>query len=137
MRDTAFLRSDEAAGRVAVGYLEPRGLRSNVLHLPVVGSGDGGIYSTAADIRAFWVALFSGRLVSGDTVAEMMRPHSPRYGLGFWLHPSGAAVLEGSDAGVSFRTLHDPVSGFSYAVLSNTTAGAWPIARDLESVTIS
>jgi len=28
-----------------------------------VGSGDGGIYSTAADITAFWRSLFTGRIV--------------------------------------------------------------------------
>ena len=32
-----------------------------------------------------------------------------RYGLGFWLHQTGDGVhLEGWDAGVSFRTVHDP-----------------------------
>ena len=35
MRDTAFLRSDEPAGRTALGYLDAHGLRTNVLHLPV------------------------------------------------------------------------------------------------------
>jgi CubicO group peptidase (beta-lactamase class C family) len=112
-----------------------------VLHLPVVGSGDGGIYSTAADIHAFWVALFSGRIVSVNRVAEMMQPrsHVPsesmRYGLGLWLHPtSRAVVLEGSDAGVSFRALHDPVTQIAYTVLSNTTAGAWPIVRHLDEL---
>jgi len=121
MSDTAFLRSDEPTGCVALGYLDGHRLRTNVLHLPVLGSGDGGLYSTAADVRGFWLALFSGRIVSGSCVAEMMRPRSHvrsesmRYGLGFWLHPtSSAVVLEGSDAGVSFRTLHDPSGRVTY-----------------------
>ena len=74
-----------------------------------------------------------------DRVAEMVRPRSDvpsesmRYGLGLWIHRTGSAVvLEGSDAGVSFRTLHDPVAQLTYTVLSNTTAGAWPIARHLD-----
>ena len=46
MVDTAFLRSDELPGRAALGYLAVDGLRTNVLHLPVLGSGDGGAYST-------------------------------------------------------------------------------------------
>src|SRR6266536_954740 len=45
MRDTEFLRSDELPGRAALGYLTVDGPRTNVLHLPVRGSGDGGIYS--------------------------------------------------------------------------------------------
>ena len=55
--DTAFLRSDELPGDAALGYLDVDGPRTNVFHLPVRGSGDGGIYSTAADLSAFWRAL--------------------------------------------------------------------------------
>jgi CubicO group peptidase (beta-lactamase class C family) len=138
MGDTAFLRSDELSGRAAVGYLDADGLRTNVLHLPVRGTGDGGIYSTAADIHAFWTALYAGRIVSLDWVKEMTLPrsHAPsdaaRYGLGFWLHETGDAVrLEGYDAGVSFRTVHHPGDEFTYTVLSNFSDGAWPVARVL------
>lgn len=141
MQDTRFLRSDELPGRAAVGYLAADGLRTNVFHLPVRGSGDGGVYSTAADIHALWDAFFAGRIVSTDWVAEMVRPRSDvpaesmRYGLGFWLHESREAVmLEGYDAGVSFRTVHDPEEGFSHTVLSNTSGGAWPITRHLDGV---
>ena len=76
MVDTAFLRSDELAARAAVGYLTADGPRTNVFHLPVRGSGDGGVYATAADLSALWGALFAGRIVSKDWVAEMVRPRS-------------------------------------------------------------
>ncbi len=139
MADTAFLRSDELPGRAAVGYLSAAGLRTNVLHLPVRGSGDGGIYTTVADVHALWAALFAGRIVSDRWVAEMVRPRSDvpedsmRYGLGFWLHASSDVVLiEGEDAGVSFRSAHEPATGTTSTVISNTTDGAWPIARHLD-----
>jgi CubicO group peptidase (beta-lactamase class C family) len=139
MTHTEFLRSDELPSRAALGYLSVDGLRTNIFHLPVRGSGDGGVYSTAADIHSLWAALFAGRIVSKDWVAAMVRPRSEvprqtkRYGLGFWLHEAGASVmLEGSDAGVSFRTVHDPLRGTTHTVLSNTTSGAWPIARLLD-----
>ena len=141
MRDTEFLRSDELPGRTAVGYLEADGTRTNVFHLPVRGSGDGGIYSTATDIGALWTAMFAGRIVSTDRVAEMVYPRSvlpsgaARYGLGFWLHPTSDVVgLEGADAGVSFRTAHDPNERLTYTVLSNTTDGAWPIGDHLGKI---
>ena len=58
MHDTEFLRSDELPGRAALGYLPIDGVsRTNVFHLPVRGSGDGGIYSTAADISSFWTRV--------------------------------------------------------------------------------
>jgi CubicO group peptidase (beta-lactamase class C family) len=132
--DTEFLRSDELPGRAALGYLTVDGSRTNVFHLPVLGSGDGGIYSTAADISSLWTALFAGRIVSREWAAEMVRPHSDvpekskRYGLGFWLRASKDVVmLEGYDAGVSFRSTHDPASQTTYTVISNTSEGAWPI----------
>ncbi|MBA3735211.1 MAG: beta-lactamase family protein [Actinobacteria bacterium] len=134
MDDSEFLRSDELPGRAAIGYLtNDAGSRTNVLHLPVRGSGDGGIYSTVADISSFWSSLFAGRIVSADSLAEMVRPHSeaPGYGLGFWLDDSDVVRLEGYDAGVSFRSVHDLGRTIRYTVISNTSDGAWPLARFL------
>ena len=138
MSDSAFLRSDELPGRAALGYVEADGvIRSNVFHLPVRGNGDGGIYSTVADIRRLWMAFFGGKIVPDEWVAEMVRPRSvasenERYGLGFWLAGSGDAVrLEGYDAGVSFRTWHHPRSRLTHTVISNTSDGAWPVTRAL------
>jgi len=138
MVDTAFLRSDELPGRAAVGYLSVEGLRTNVLHLPVRGSGDGGVYSTAADVSAFWEALLAGRVVSPASLAEMVRPHSDwpeesrRYGLGLHLQPTGDGIfLEGYDAGVSFASLHWPSSATTCTVISNWSDGAWPVVRVL------
>ena len=51
LRDTGYLRSDELPGDAALGYLWTDRPRTNVFHLPVLGTGDGGIYSTAADSR--------------------------------------------------------------------------------------
>jgi CubicO group peptidase (beta-lactamase class C family) len=141
MPDTEFLRSDELPGRAARGYLTREGSRTNVFHLPVRGSGDGGIYSTAADIHALWSAVFSGRVVATDWVERMVRAqsHAPeesmRYGLGFWLHETrDVVILGGSDAGVSFRSVHAPTAQLPHTVLSNTLDGAWPITRRLDEL---
>lgn len=141
MEDSGFLRSDELGSRPARGYLSADGLRTNIFHLPVRGSGDGGFYSTVADINRFWAALFAGGIVSSEWVKEMVRPrsdvpaHDMRYGLGFWLHGSGdAVILEGCDAGVSFRSVHDPTSDLTFTVVSNSHDGAWPMARHLQNV---
>ena len=141
MVDTAFLRSDELPGRAALGYLEKDRPRTNVLHLPVLGTGDGGIYSTADDLHTFWDALLAGRIVPTARVAEMVQPRSDwpaeerRYGLGFHLHATSDVVwLEGYDAGVSFRSVLDPTSGTSHTVISNTSDGAWDITWDLDDI---
>jgi hypothetical protein len=42
-------------------------------------------------------------------------------------------ILEGYDAGVSFRSLHDPTTDETRTVISNTTDGAWPIVEYIET----
>ena len=135
--DTAFLRSDESLGRVALGYLDDEGMRTNVFHLPIRGNGDGGIYTTAADMRVFWDALFADRIVSPGTVTRMTRAASEvpqtslRYGLGFWLSTDGAVSLHGFDAGVGFVTVHHLERRVTSTVLCNQTRGAWPVSQRL------
>jgi CubicO group peptidase (beta-lactamase class C family) len=139
MRDTEFLRSDELPGRAALGYLTVDGPRTNVFHLSVRGSGDGGVYTTVADVSSLWRSLVAGGIVSKDWVAQMVRPRSDvpsqsmRYGLGFWLHGSSDSVeLHGYDAGVSFRSTHDPASTTTCTVISNTSEGTWPFESLLD-----
>jgi CubicO group peptidase (beta-lactamase class C family) len=138
MTDTAFERTDRLPAAAAIGYLADG--RSNVLHLPVRGAGDGGAYSTVRDLEGLWQTLFAGRIVPISVVDGMVAPRSDapgrerrRYGLGFWLRADRESVmLEGSDAGVSCRTVHDRPSSLTYTVVSNTSSGAWPLVRYLE-----
>ena len=148
MVDTAFLRSDELPGSAAIGYLEVDGVwRANVFHLPVRGTGDGGIYTTAADVSALWRAFFAGRIVASGWVAEVVRSRSDvpaeseagarRYGLGFWLHATTDAVtISGGDTGVSFRSSYDPRTGVMFTAISNTDAGVGALTRTLEELLV-
>jgi CubicO group peptidase (beta-lactamase class C family) len=141
MADTGYLRSDALPGRTGLGYLDAEGDRNNVLHLPVRGSGDGGAYTTVGDVHRLWNALLSGAVLDPAVLSAAWRPQSDvpaenaRYGSGFWLHASGPAVmLEGLDAGVSFRTVHDPESDTTHTVIANWSDGAWPLTRGLDRV---
>ena len=141
MAGTRFRRSDEPDGDTAVGYLGATGPRTNVLHLPVVGSGDGGISGPVGDVHALWRAIASGRIVTPATWAVMTTPHGAlgsgphRYGWGVWLvddpAAGGAVQMEGADAGVSFRSVWMPGGDVTWTVVSNTSDGAWPVARAL------
>lgn len=136
---TGFPRSDTPEPDLAIGYVDELGLdRTNVLHMPVLGAGDGGLASTLADVDRFWRALFAGDICAPATVAEMLRdrseatPPDPRYGLGFWLESADArdtVTLTGCDAGISFQSVHDPGAVRTRTVIGNTTDGAWPIAK--------
>jgi CubicO group peptidase (beta-lactamase class C family) len=131
MTDTGFPRSDEPDGRTALGYLHMDGAwRTNVFHLPVRATGDGGIHSTVGDISAFWTSLLDGRIVAPASVAEMLRPRSDlpgssaSYGLGFWASETSDRVgMVGDDAGTSFWSTHVPSSATTITVMSNTTDG--------------
>ena len=136
MRGAAFLRSNELPGDAALGYLQASGDLTNVLHLPIRGNRDGGAYANVADLHLFWLSLLDGRIVGRDLVDEIVRPRFDvpdeglRYGLGVYVHPDGPALLmEGYDAGVSMRSIHDPDTKTTATVLGNTSEGAWPIAE--------
>ncbi len=136
MVDTGFVRSDRLPAGAAIGYLADG--RSNVLHLPVRGAGDGGAYSTLGDLESLWQSLFAGRILPIPVVDRMVEsrndsPDGRRYGLGFWLRPDRETVmLEGMDAGISCRTVYDRPSALMYTVISNTSSGAWPIVAYLD-----
>jgi hypothetical protein len=85
--------------------------------------------------------LFAGRIVSTETLANMVRPRSEvpeesmPYGLGFWLYDStGAVSVHGFDAGVGFVSVRDPGERFTYTVFSNKSRGAWPVSQRLGEV---
>ncbi|RZQ65178.1 serine hydrolase domain-containing protein [Amycolatopsis suaedae] len=132
---TGFPRADELPGGSAFGYLEGHPARTNVYELPVRGSGDGGAYSTAADVHRLWAALFAGRIARPELVTTPVSDvpaESMRYGLGFWLHESrDQVILIGYDKGVSFYSRHDPAAGDTITVIGNTAAGAWPLVKAL------
>lgn len=135
---TAYLRLDELPGDAAIGYLreDPESLRTNVLHLPVRGNGDGGAFTTAADMSRFWRALVDGAIVSPQSVTAMIEPRyrvddeGMQYGRGVWHDLDGPGLmLVGYDAGVSFSTRFDPETRLAVTILSNTPEGVWSVAR--------
>ena len=139
MSDTAFSArtSYPGARRSDTWRSMGRGGRTSSTY-PYVGSGDGGIYTTAADVAMFWRALFAGSIVRKETLAEMLRERSAPgadrgYGLGFWLPAGGRAVrLHGGDTGVAFVTVHDQERLLTWTLLSNTGEGTGAIAGRLE-----
>lgn len=139
MTRTSYPRTDEPAAELAAGYLHETGLRTNALHLPVRGSGDGGAVTTAGDLAAFWRALMAGRIVSAATLEALTRPLSVvededmRYARGFWRGmTSDLLILEGYDAGVSGRTWHDPATGLTATVIANHSEAAWPVLQAID-----
>lgn len=139
MTGSGFFRSDQLPADTAIGYIpDDSRWRSNVFHIPVRGGGDGGAYSTIEDMRKFWHCLKSSQLVDRDLVAGLFLPRQEtgeeglKYGYGFWIDgASRQIILEGYDAGVSFRSATAMNGCDGYTVISNTSSGVWPLVRIL------
>lgn len=132
MTSTDFLRSDRLPAGAALGYLTDG--RTNVFHLPVIGTGDGGAYTTAPDMMRFWQALLDGRIVGPALVDRLTAVASESShglcGLGFWIAADGVTVqLVGMDAGVSLSSGANPAIGLRYCVIANNSEDVWPVAR--------
>ena len=48
----------------------------------------GGMYSTATDLQKWTQSLFEGKIVSKNSLLQMITPEKDNYGLGFWIHGS-------------------------------------------------
>ena len=138
MERTDFLPLNDLPADAALGYLFGEGNLVNTLHLPVLGNGDGGAFTTADDLHRFWLALVDGRIVSPATFEAMAHPQQDvpaedlRFGLGLWIHRTHPVlILEGHDAGASFRSTHLIEARTTVSVLGNSSEGAWPVVSVL------
>ncbi len=136
---TGFPFSDEPTADVATGYLHADGLRTNVLHMPRRGLGDGGVATTVGDIDRLWDALFAGAIVSPElvnrmTTAQGFEDDGDGYGWGCSVVDDGATIgMGGYDPGISFGSRRTPGTGTSWTVISNHTDGAWPVIRAIRA----
>jgi CubicO group peptidase (beta-lactamase class C family) len=125
----------------AVGYItEGSGWRTNVYNLPVVGGGDGGIFTTIPDLYKLWDGIFSGRVISKGLLEKFVDKHiitkadsDSYYGHGIWIYDADGIPREeyimGADAGISFKSAIVREKDLIYTVISNTGEGAWPILK--------
>ena len=140
MNDSGFFAMDRLPERTAFGYIDGEdGWRTNIFNLPIVGSSDGGAFTTAKDLDKLWRAFFQGKVLSKQLtqlfLEKAVKDKDNRfYGHGIWIyHEEGVDpvhYLIGWDAGVSFRSTC-PSSDSVITVISNTSAGAWAIDREI------
>lgn len=128
MLHTAFDALNSLPPNTALGYLEDR-QTTNIYNLPIRGGGDGGLFTTAADLRAFWRNLFGNRILSPKLTAAFLQTQhqfdeKTGYGCGVYKRISESLyAIIGGDAGVGFdsRYLVDPK--IIVSVFSNITNG--------------
>jgi CubicO group peptidase (beta-lactamase class C family) len=128
MPQTGFYALNNLPANTALGYLEDR-QTTNIYNLPIRGGGDGGLLTTAEDLRSFWQHLFSQRLLSPELTAAFLRTHyrfsgKTGYGCGLYkqLDESQFAIV-GGDAGVGFDSRYLVKPEIAISILSNITHG--------------
>lgn len=132
LHDTGFYFFDRLPENCANGYIELKdGYKTNIYSLPIIGGGDGGIFTTSHDLLKVWDALTTGQIISRALVDMMFCSYNrdDPYGLGVWLTEKACPVITGVDAGVSFvsgyRWDHDLV----YNILCNNGNDAWQVSK--------
>jgi CubicO group peptidase (beta-lactamase class C family) len=128
MQRSGFYALNDLPGNTANGYLEDR-RTTNIYQLPLRGGGDGGMYTTTDDLRAFWDSLFSFRILSEGLTGIYLDTHwrfdeTRGYGCGLYKRLDDSVFsISGSDAGVGFASWRVPQGKLTVNVLSNVTNG--------------
>jgi CubicO group peptidase (beta-lactamase class C family) len=128
MDKSGFYAFNDLPENTANGYLEDRST-TNIYQLPLRGGGDGGMYTTSGDLRAFWEALFANRILSEDLTAKYLKTHhtfDDTYGYGCGIYKKlddNMFAISGSDAGVGFVSRYLVQEQLTINILSNITNG--------------
>jgi CubicO group peptidase (beta-lactamase class C family) len=151
MIHSGFFAMNRLPARTALGYVEEANgdWRTNVFDLPIVGSSDGGAFTTVGDVERLWDAFWAGEILSADLMAAYTAPWVEAksggagryYGHGIWIKTGAESEREdsitGCDAGVSFRSSVIRARELLVTVISNTTRGAWPVLRRVDELVAS
>jgi CubicO group peptidase (beta-lactamase class C family) len=146
MQQSGYFAMNQLPEQTALGYIEgDQGWRTNIYNLPIVGASDGGMFTTVRDLATLWTAFWRDEIVPHALVETYATPyvHVPTegehtyYGHGLWINEDARGArtvyILGGDAGVSFKSSVDRANGLQITVISNTTHGAWPVVRDINT----
>lgn len=128
MSQTGFYAMNNLQANTALGYLQDRET-TNIYNLPIRGGGDGGLFTTAGDLRTFWQHLFSNRILSPELTAIFLQTHVPfddktGYGCGLYKRLDGSLfAIVGGDAGVGFDSRCLLNENITVSIFSNITNG--------------
>lgn len=138
LNHTGFYRFDQLPENCAYGYidLENNQYKTNIYNLPIIGGGDGGIYSNSYDLIKLWELLMNGEIINKKLLDLLLTPHvidgDDHYGLGVWLDKQKngfTPAIVGSDPGVSFVSTSRTDLNIVYNVISNTSGDAWKVNK--------
>lgn len=142
MTGTGYPEMDRLPGNCANAYIlddAKQEYYTNIYSVDVKGTGCGGAYTTVGDAARFWDALYGGKLIGEDMLAQMTNLQAEGegddpYGFGLWLKRRKDSLLPyftGCDPGVSFISVRDPAHRLDVTAVSNFGDNVWALADAL------
>lgn len=109
---------------------------TNIYSSGAKGTGDGGAYTTVADVERFWRNLFDGNIVSKEMLRQMTVPQVTVncFGYGLWLEKISGRYFphfEGCEDGISFMSTYDEADDFLITLISNKGDDVWKLDREI------
>ena len=146
MDQSGYFAMNRLPEKTALGYVEDAtGWHTNIYNLPIVGASDGGAFTALRDVETLWKAFWGYEILPKALVDSYTQPfvklnegrEDTYYGHGIGMRAGANGnreeYISGCDAGASFRSIVNRANGLEITVLSNTTHGAWPILRAIDT----
>lgn len=140
MQNTGYYELDRLPENCANSYIfdsEKNEFYTNIYSVDVKGTGAGGAFTNAIDVNKFWENLLSYKLISKDTLQEMLNPQVEEkcYGYGIWLDYFGDNLfsyhIEGSDPGICFLSSYVKQQDLVVTLISNFGCNVWQIYENI------
>ena len=132
MSNSGFFPFNQLPENTANGYLSD-GVTTNIFSIPIRGGGDGGMFTTVADVNRCWHTFMQREILSAELTKSFVGTQvdfdgSYGYGLGIWKDlGKNILYLVGSDAGVGFHSRYGIESMRVSTIISNRTDGEEPL----------
>lgn len=108
----------------------------NIYSVDVKGTGAGGAFTNALDIKLFWDGLFNQKIISESSLKQMLIKHVTLdgfgYGLGVWLDDLNNPYFVGEDPGVTFISWYNLNKPQIITIISNYRDDVFSLYRQIK-----
>ena len=109
---------------------------TNIYSSGAKGTGDGGAFTTAADVERFWRGLSAETIISREMWRQMSIPQVSVncFGYGLWLEEVASRYFphfEGCEDGISFISTFDETDDLMITLISNKGDNVWKLDREI------
>lgn len=140
MNHSGFYKMNALPANTALGYIiENNEFLTNIYNVPIIGAGDGGMFTTAPDMVNLWTGLYENKLLSQSLKDIYFTPHMPMNeeetyfaGLGHFIRKVQGGYtryISGGDAGVSFDSAYNEPNDILFTVISNQSDQTWALSN--------